>query len=74
MGWQCALVAYVAVLVVGTARLANAVPAKRPADILIVLILAVLAAIGLTGWLQRPDRAGRATTAGELAPLRRLGS
>ncbi|ANN16711.1 hypothetical protein SD37_14280 [Amycolatopsis orientalis] len=67
VGWQCAMAAYVPIFALGVARLANAVPLRRPSDILIMLLLAVLGAIALAGGLQWPDRAGRATTAGMLA-------
>ncbi|OXM56012.1 TIGR04222 domain-containing membrane protein [Amycolatopsis thailandensis] len=66
-GWQCALAAYVAVLALGIARLANAVPLERPTTVLVVLIVCAVGALGLTVWRQWPDRSGRATTAGKLA-------
>ncbi|AUI57789.1 hypothetical protein [Amycolatopsis sp. BJA-103] len=67
LGWRCAMAVYVAVLALGIARLANAVPLKRPVAILVVLMVGVVGALGLIVWLQLPDRSGRATTQGTLA-------
>ncbi|WP_410602020.1 TIGR04222 domain-containing membrane protein [Amycolatopsis sp. lyj-90] len=67
LGWRCAMAVYVAVLALGIARLANAVPLKRPVAILVVLMVCVVGALGLIVWLQLPDRSGRATTQGTLA-------
>ncbi|MEV7555435.1 TIGR04222 domain-containing membrane protein [Amycolatopsis sp. NPDC089917] len=66
-GWWCALAAYVAVLALGVARLADAVPLERPHTVLVVLFFGAVAALGLTVWGQWPDRSGRPTTAGRLA-------
>ncbi|KZB80620.1 TIGR04222 domain-containing membrane protein [Amycolatopsis regifaucium] len=66
-GWQYALAAYLALFALGIARLTNAVPLKRPVGALVILIIGVAGAIGLTVWRQWPDRSGRATAAGGLA-------
>jgi len=66
-GWLLALALYAAVLALGIARLANAIPLERAHDILVFLILGVVCALIVTVWGQWPDRSGRTTSAGRLA-------